>query len=300
MNNISGILVKVDNSQKLNYEKINLLNKLFGRLIVIPFFNILPWRLGTLLFAKSSKTAAEVHRLAKLSNALEFLYNFDGKINFTNNFLDGIFTYSWQHNIVNAKAVRNRIKLVKEELKLAVVRIYRRKSAAVNIFSLASGSARAVIEVMADLKREGIPTKAKLLDLSLDAINLSKKIALEDGVGEMITWCNDKVSNFFKYCNNWQPDLIEMVGFLDYLNQEKALLLTKKIYNELSEGGIFITCNIKDNYEHKFVSKIVEWEMIYRDKNSLAEILIGGGFDPRKCKIIYEPLLIHGLAIGEK
>lgn len=294
------VKINIDNDPKLHYEKVSFLTHLFNKFILIPFFNILPWRTGTFLFTKSSKTAAEVHRLVKTSHALEFLYTFDGKINFTNSFLDDIFTYFWQHNIINAKAVRNRIKLVKRELKLAITEVYHRKSDVVNIFSLASGSARAVIEVLAELKKEKVPISVKLLDLSLDALQLSKKIALENNVEDLITYCNDKVSNFFKYCQDWHPDLIEMVGFLDYLNQEKAIVLSSKIYNTLPNGGIFITCNIRNNYERRFISKIIEWDMVYRDEHDLAEVLIKGGFKPKKCKIIYEPFFIHGLAIGRK
>ena len=68
----------------------------------------------------------------------------------------------------------------------------------------------------------------------------------------------------------------------------------------MPSGGFFITCNIVDNYERKFITKILDWDMIYRDTNNLIEVLTGGGFYPQNCKIIYEPTLIHALAIGKK
>ena len=295
-----NLAIEIAKDESLDYEKVGLFGRLRSRLILLPFFYLVPKGGGIFLFKKSSRVASEVRRLAKTSHALEFLYTFDGRIKFTNSFFDGIFTYFWQHNLINAKAVRNRIKLAKRELYFAVAKVYLEKSKTVNLFSLASGSARAILEVIGDLKKAAIPVHAKLLDLDPTALERSKKIAAENDVLDSISLCKDKVSNFLNYCKGWQPDVIEMIGFLDYLNQEKAIFLCDKIYNVLPSGGFFITCNIVDNYERKFITKILDWDMIYRDTNNLIEVLTGGGFYPQNCKIIYEPTLIHALAIGKK
>ena len=91
-----------------------------------------------------------------------------------------------------------------------------------------------------------------------------------------------------------------MVGFMDYLSQSKGILITKKIYNVLPDSGYFITCNIKDNDERKFLTKVLNWDMNYRDPDELSTILVEGGFDPDYCQILYEPYKIHGIAIGKK
>ena len=185
-------------------------------------------------------------------------------------------------------------------MELAIRKIYKNKKDVIKLFSLASGSARAVIEVMGKLKKQGIIVEAKLLDLNQGALEKSKEIAIENDVLNSISLCRDKVSNFIEYCDGWRPDIIEMVGFLDYLNDEKALSLFKKIISTMTPGGFFITCNIKDNYERKFITKILNWDMIYRDEIDLAKLMLESGFLPSRCKIIYEPSLIHGLTMGEK
>lgn len=302
MNAKYNIPVIIDHDPALDFEPTSFFGNIFNKFILLPLFQLIPKKHGTFLFTKSSKKAADVYQYAKTANALEILYNLSGKIklNITDNFLDNIFTYFWHHNIKNVKAVRNRIKLVKRELKTAIKEIYSKKKV-VNVFSIASGSARAVIEIMAEFKNKGIPISGRFLDLNPNAIEYSKKLAANFGVYDSITWYNDKASNFNLYINNeWQPDIIEMVGFMDYLNQEKAILLCSKIYEALSPQGIFITCNIKDNPERKFVAKILNWDMVYRNENDLSKVLVKGGFLPQNCKIIYEPYLIHGLAIARK
>lgn len=296
-----NIPVIIDKNPNLDFESTSFLAKIFNRFLLLPLFGLTPKKAGVFIFKKSSKKAAEVRQYAKTANALEILYNLTGKIHITGNFLDNIFTYFWHHNIKNVKAVRNRFKIAKRELTSAIKEIYIKKNKPVNIFSIASGSARAIIEIISDLKEEGIKINAKLLDLSPDAISYSKKIATDFGVYDLITWHNDKASNFVIYCDeNWRPDIVEMVGFLDYLNQEKAILLCSKIYNVLVPGGIFITCNVKDNVERKFLEKILNWDMIYKNEKELAEILVEGGFNPESCRIIYEPYLMHGFAIAKK
>ena len=299
MANNNATFYKIDDDSNIQYENNSFFVRFFSRLIILPILNTLPWKGGTFIFTKSSKSAASIYKLSKTSSALEFLYTFNGKFDFTNSFLDSFFTFFWQHNILNAKAARNRIKLVKRELSLAIEDLHRDKKRPINVFSLASGSARAIIEVAADLKKAGVLLEVKLLDLSPEALALSKKIALEKGVEDgIVEYCNDKVSNFLKYCKDWKPDIIEMVGFLDYLNQDKAIKLSSDIFSVLPLGGIFITCNIRNNYERKFISKVVDWQMIYREPEELLGVLLGGGFKPQKCKIIYDPTLIHGLALG--
>jgi hypothetical protein len=294
-----GVSISIDHESS-SFDDATFIEKILNRFVLIPLLTMLPKRIGTSLFVKSSRSANEIYRKAKSSRALEILYNFDGKLNFSNHIINDVLTYVYQRSFLNAKAARNRFSLVKNEILWCVTDIYKTKGDAVNVFSLASGSARAVIESILDSKKNGIEVSAKLLDLDTNALNLSMEIANKLGVSENIKLCNDKVSNFVVYCKNWTPDLVEMVGFLDYMSQEKAILLAKKIYEILPDGGYFVTCNIRDNYERRFVTKVLDWEMIYRNADDLADIAIAGGFKVYNTRIIYEPYLIHGLVVARK
>ena len=283
------------------FERQGIFSKIFNKFFLIPIFNLLPSVLGRFFITRSSKTVKGIYDNAKNSRALEYLYNFDGKITITGGFIDSVFTFLWQHNFINAKAARNRFKLVEAKLYKVCVEVAKNTKGHVRIFSLASGSARVVLKVASRLRKDGVILDIKLLDLDPKALELSKSIASAFNVLDLVSEiCVDKVSNFEKYCEDWVPDVIEMVGFMDYLTQEKAILLAEKVHRVLPDKGYFVTCNIKDNYERKFVTDILKWDMIYRDEDMLLDVMLKGGFALDNCELIYEPYLIHGLAIGKK
>lgn len=294
------IKIFVDTRTEQKYESASVFLIFINKFFILPLLTMLPFGFGTQAFTMSSVSGGQIYKYARTSRALELLYLFNGRFHFENKFFGGFFTYYWQHSILNAKAVRNRIKLVKNLLENEIKKNYTRAQRPIKILSLASGSARAVLEVISNLEKQGVLFEVRLLDLSPDALNLSNNLATALNIKSEIKFCNDKVSNFMKYCNKWQPDIIEMVGFLDYLSYEKALSVFFNIHEVLADGGVFITCNIRDNFERKFIEKVVKWTMIYREPEDLARLLADSGFLARQCEIVYEPMLIHGLAIGRK
>ncbi len=63
--------------------------------------------------------------------------------------------------------------------------------------------------------------------------------------------------------------------------------------------GQLITCNIVPNFESPFVTKGINWPLIYRRPEELARLLIKGGFQSEKIELKYEPFKIHCLAIAK-
>lgn len=106
--------------------------------------------------------------------------------------------------------------------------------------------------------------------------------------------------NVERFCDDWQTDIVEMVGLMDYLDDKAATLLIAKIYEHLNQNGSLIFSNINHNPEERFVSKTVNWDQIYRDPHQLGELLMAGGFDSQHCQIICEPLNIQTVAIALK
>ncbi len=106
--------------------------------------------------------------------------------------------------------------------------------------------------------------------------------------------------NIEKFCNDWQPDIVEMVGLMDYLDDKTAIEMIGKIYHHLGQNGSLIFSNINNNQEQRFVEEIVDWFQIYRHPDQLGELLISGGFGSQHCRIICEPLGIQTIAIGTK
>lgn len=292
-----SVSVVVDRDKKMDYETHNWIIKII-RVPLVLIFNMLPAKWGRKIFTAfcgNQGDSVTIHRWATTYRALETMYTFQlrrsrGETSVIDNF--------WELFPSNTRAIRNRLALVKRELSNAINEVSKRKSE-VHLMSLGSGSGRAIFEVSAQFN-ESPPIKIELIDISRSAINFSKELAKSYNLNQdQIKWHQDYIQNFRKYCKS-RPDIVEMVGILDYLPYEQAVDLTSGIYKILSPSGWLITCNIRPNLEQTFVTKAVNWSMIYRTPQELGNIVIEAGFDPQNVKIIYEPLKIHGLAICQK
>lgn len=284
-------------SEKIDYETNNFLDKSLG-FVLIPVLNSLPESLRENV-RKSHKSAKTVMENKTTHVALEALYN-KGEHGGKDGFLETFFKKIW-FNTNNAKAVRNRLKAVKKEVSNISQDLINNKKD-LFIFSIASGSARAVIESIANIY---VPEDRKItisfLDKNPYAVEYSKeKVAqIHFDNNFKFNWHVDTANNFNKYCKN-KPNIIEMVGLLDYFDDEKALKIFKNIYENLDNEGFFITANIDDNKERPFVTNFIDWNMVYRNIDELKELALKAGFEEKNIKVFYEPLKIHTILVAKK
>lgn len=200
-------------------------------------------------------------------------------------------------NSLNCQALRNRLKLIKTELRSAISQIDRHEGE-VRIMSLACGSAEASIEIIAECKKKGKIIQAILIDIDQDALIKAEKIAEHYGIRDQIITRKDSVYSLSEISRDFKPHIIEMLGLIDYLPQDEAIHLVRKIQGALEPQGIFLTCNISPNIEQHFLTWVINWPMIYRSPEDMAEIAVCSGFSDYR--IIYEPHKIHGLLIARK
>lgn len=198
--------------------------------------------------------------------------------------------------MMNAQAVRNRLKLIKQEIRRAILRF--NNSSEVRLLSLAAGSAQGVIEVMAELKAQGITVRSLLLDIDQSALDYTLELATRHGVADQIAAVKTSVTHVLKVSRDFRPQIIEMLGLLDYIPQDKAIRLVGKIWESLEAKGIFLTCNIGHNLERHFLTWVINWPMLYRTPAALAAIVTAAGFSDYR--LIYEPCKIHCLVIAQK
>ncbi len=275
---------------KNTYERQSFWQFLFSFLL-IPLVSI-PF-VGNVLFVKLSKYGRNIKRFAAKYKALELIYTYSRQSAKKRSIFDRIFTH-FLLNFKNAKAVRNRLRLVEQELELILSSFDKQE---VHLMSLGSGSARAIIETLQRVNGNG-KYNTTFVDRSKSALRYSQALAQENGVASSITWVQGMLEEFVKNGRSHPPDVVEMVGIMDYFDDATAKAVIGEIYKLLNPGGILITCNIRKNSEEKFLTKVLEWPMVYREPNDLAEIMELSGF--RDYKIIYEPLGIHGLVIAKK
>lgn len=296
MTSREGEMMKIVLDEDDAYVKPGIRRRVINRLFWFPFVKYLPKGLGTRLFTVSSEHTNLIRKNSKTYRALELMYTYDGFSVNGNGVLDSLFAYFWESSVLNAHALRNRLKLVKKEIKKII--IDKKRHQKIRILSLASGSARAMIEVMAELK--DVDIEARFVDMSRDALVYSRELAEERRVANKITWIRGDVRNVEKFCRDWRPDIVEAVGLFDYLNDDEAVKLIEKVCNALDKNGSLIISNVIENPEMRFVKEIVDWDMIYRNPDQLGELLEKGGFDAHSCRIILEPIGIHAVALAYK
>jgi len=227
--------------------------------------------------------------------ALDIIYNFQfGQ----QNGIKGKVSDYW-FKIINAQAVRNRFRLVKREL-IKAIREIAQKEKEVRLFSIASGSAQAVIEAMSEVRKQGIKVQAVLLDLDRTAIKYSQKMAEQYGFRDEVKCIRSSTTNLQKAVDGKRPHIIEMIGFLDYRPHDRAVHLITKIHKLLLPGGKFLTANMCPNVEQSFMKWILNWSIIYREPKELRSILVESDFNAKTIRLIYEPLKLHVIAICNK
>lgn len=289
--------ILIDRDQSLTYETNGHWRKLFNSLF-IPVMNVLPARSNRFI-RMSHKSVDEVVSNATTHKALEVLYKKGHKKHSISWFQR--FMHRLWFDMNNSKAVRNRLKLVKREFKrLLILKSQQHRS--ISILSIASGSARAVIESIVETNGIGGSIAAIFLDKNPDALEYSKQLTKEYHIDENANcdfkWVNGSAGTFLTSLEGRRFDIVEMVGLLDYFDDEKAVEIFRNIKSVLSDKGSFITANISHNSEEPFMTTAIGWKMIYRSASELGELLIKAGFRDREIRLYYEPLQIHAVAVA--
>ncbi|MDP3992978.1 MAG: class I SAM-dependent methyltransferase family protein [bacterium] len=253
---------------------------------------------NTFWFDGASSICREVKDGAFSWKALEVIYNLPSYSEGTNT--NEKIAYFW-NGLLNAKATRNRLKVTKRALE----EIFRSRlnTGELKVLSIASGSARAVFETTAELLNDGADRSRihiLLLDLDSSALQYAQNLATQLGIVDLVTLVNDSTTNLEAAIGNFSPNVIEMVGFLEYRPYEKALKLLTRLYSILAEEGYLVVSQIAPNLEQYFLLVVINWPMVYRTRKEFEELLSDSGFDETTRRIIYEPLNIHGVAVCKK
>jgi hypothetical protein len=288
--------ITVDTDESLQYEANGIVRGVFNRLFLLPF-NLIPKQSRSIV-RKSHKSVDEIVQHATTHHALEILYK-KGHKDHSRGLLQKLVHHIW-FNTGNSRAVRNRLRLVKRELTKALKDLIA-KGDDVSILSIASGSARAVVESILDARPGTAPISAIFLDKNPQALEYSKELLHSYKLDELATikasWVNGTAETFVRSQPPKSFNVIEMVGLLDYFDDEKAVSIFSAIRDSMKSPGVFITANICPNPEEAFITKTIDWRMIYRTAEDLGALLLRAGFQKDEIALYYEPLKVHVVAV---
>lgn len=293
--------MKIIIADKKNFETHNLLVK-FVRIFSVPLLNNIPPSVIKKILAGTSKDGATAIKYGGSSSALEAMYTRYNRKLFSRGILQGIADLFWHHCLSQPKAIRNRLKIVKEIFDNEIGNIVNQGRKNITILTIGGGSTRGIIESLYKLCKNGLDCKIRVIniDKSPRAIELSKELARKFNVTDKFKWIKDDARNIKSLIPYNSVNIVEMVGLLDYFSEEKGIEVVRQIHNVLKNDGIFITANICPNIEIPFIRNI-EWpEMHYRTPDDLAKILKVAGFSLHNGSFILEPLKIHTISIIRK
>jgi hypothetical protein len=249
-------------------------------------------KINSIFFDGLGKESRKVKEYATTWRAMEIVYNHPYPSKKTlGGLLDDFYWFG-----LNCQGLRNRLKLIKDELRKAISKID--KSEEIRLVSLACGSAESVIEVIAEAKAKGKIIKAKFVDIDGAGIERARATAKHYGVEDQIEMQVGSIYDVIESYKEFKPQIVEMMGFLDYISQKDAIYVVGKIREILAPNGFLITCNIHPNIEQHFLKWVINWPMVYRRPEELGDIAEKAGFT--EYRLIYEPLKVHGLLVAKK
>lgn len=216
------------------------------------------------------------------------------------NALERFFHWVW-FETANVLAVRNRLRLVKRELKKALIDRLERTGSA-RMLSIAAGSARAIIEAVYET---GNATNQNIslifLDKDESALAYSQVLLRDFGVTCPVESIHTTLGTYLRNLKGkTEVDIVEMVGLLDYFDDDRAVATFDGIYDILSNHGVYITGNIISHEERPLLSRFAGWHVIYREPEELLRLLVHSKFTKHNILVYVEPFRIHAVSVAGK
>ena len=279
----------------IDLENPNLLSKTL-HFIIVPFLNS---KIFSRLVRIISKEGKMVSQKPGSAMSMEIVYNLPKKNFFSAKSLNEISSIIFDCLLFQTKALRNRLKIIKNLIKESLDDISNKKE--IQILSLGGGSCRSIISAISEINKPEIISKITIYSIDNDpesnylSAQVKKEFCLDNLKLEII---NEDLLVFFKdphkYISDIDFDLIEIVGIFDYLEEEEVINYLNNIYNLLKNEGYLIFSNIAPNNEAKFLENIGWPRLYYRNIVDWIYILKNTAWK-RALKIIREPLGIHNI-----
>lgn len=268
------------------------------RFFLVPFLNSIPAGILQRVIKKSSPYGSKVIEKPGTTHSLENMYTKHETR--TKNFFKHLGDSFWHNVISQPKAIRNRLRIVEEKLE-GELRNVIQNGGQPNIYNLGGGSSRAVIKTVAKLKSEtGAQITVSTIDRDSNALGLGNNLAQKHGVENLFTWIDGDVRNISSLLEDNSAHVVEMVGLLDYFDNEASVKLITQIRNKIKPGGLFIVANVHPNNESTFVTNVGWPKMYYKSSKELFDILEKSGFTNSGIDILFEPLKVHIVGTARK
>ncbi len=196
-------------------------------------------------------------------------------------FLDELF-----HSFEAAKSVRNR----KQYFIKKCIELSHKKKDRLDILNLGCGPCRDVMETFT-VSNNGHNMFFHCVDHETEALDYARKLLSQIRMQDHVVL---DPSNVFRIKTDKKYDLIWSAGLFDYLEDRIAVLLLKKIWRLLKDGGQIIFGNFSPkNPTRKGMELVGKWYLIHRTADDLVRLCTKAGIPFTEIEIESEELGIN-------
>jgi extracellular factor (EF) 3-hydroxypalmitic acid methyl ester biosynthesis protein len=177
-------------------------------------------------------------------------------------------------------AVRRRKDLMVRQLR-AVLERRCGSSGPVRVLSIASGPARELQDLLADLDDLPVPLEIVLFDQDKGALAHAyrrlRPLAEGRFPGQVrIVFLNESIKRLLRDAHLFEPfqgfDAVYSCGLFDYLHEVTAVRLARNLVSAAAPGGKVFIANMVDHPGRWFMEHHLRWDLLYRTREELADI----------------------------
>ena len=186
------------------------------------------------------------------------------------------------HSYEAAEAVRNRKSYFVEKC----IDLAHSTDQRVDVLDLACGSCRDVLEAF-EVSQNGHNMFFHCVDQEPRAIHYAQRLIADLDHHDHVQL---DVANVFKISTDRQYDMIWSAGLFDYLDHRTIVLLLKRVWRHLKDGGRIVFGNFgPNNPTRKGMELVGKWFLIHRSAQELVEIVRETGLPVREIEVESEP-----------
>lgn len=291
-------MCKITYEDSTGFETRSFLGNALYRYLVQPVLNRLPAKAQTNV-RKSHKFADEMVTHRTSHRALDIIYS--DSLATAGSSLYAKIAYAVWRNTDNVIGVRNRLRIVEREIARTLdMLVSEKNNRPLRMLSIAAGSSRSFVEVLSKRSNISRPIEVTFLDKSEHALEYSKRLVHESqevlNKNIMFQWVQGTANTYLRGLpDTTKYDLVEMVGLMDYFEDEKFVQTISEIRSHLVKDGMLITGNILPNNEERFLSNVIDWKMIYRTPEGLCDLTCRAGFTNEHTCLFVEPMGVHAI-----
>lgn len=199
-----------------------------------------------------------------------------------------------------ARAARNRRKVVIQLLTKLVDEVpSRSEQDPIVILNLGSGTGTHVRSVLAELAGKGPAVRGILLDRNAEGLAEGQRLAANAGLLHSIQCLQGDAREFERLCPGVKPDIIEIIGLIEYLSDQELAVMFQCAAALLRPGGAIIVNAMRDTHGGaRLFERVFRLRMTMRDTATMSRALSVAGF--RVTETITEPVRIHTLIVARK